>query len=471
MPMTIEEAYSVLGLRKNASEIEVKTAYKKLALKTHPDKNPGDQEAHQTFLRISEAYKRITDPSSFHDEDEGGGMASDDMERMFAHMFGHMGGGRGGMHFHVPSPEMLFFMMHMELFANEFDNHDDDEYYDYEDEDEDESEGKDEDEDDDDDDDMDMDDVFDDIFRGPIPGEVFIDFDDSPRRKAQKNVKIPKPLRKEKGGKMTAEERRRMDEELDELIAHIEGSQSNSGSKKKKGKREPLRKAQPPSPSKADDSKEEDEEATPCPAKSSNKKKKCRNNKKGSPTAAAAEGSNSTCDATEPMNISTTPPSSSFPAQAQATSSASHTQQTPSKPVKASTLDIRMQSTPMVEKESDDDDGWETESSDDMPYHRGGRGGAGNKYSDLNLFAHLLSSSIDQREPKKKSAKTKPAAKTEAAAPTPASVPSSSSAKNPAPHPLRSGPSSSSSATTNTAAATDNKRFISVGDHVIAQNK
>jgi molecular chaperone DnaJ len=57
--MTSVEAYSILGVQKSANEIEIKTAYKRLALQTHPDKNPNDLDASKNFHRVSEAYKRI----------------------------------------------------------------------------------------------------------------------------------------------------------------------------------------------------------------------------------------------------------------------------------------------------------------------------------------------------------------------------------------------------------------------------
>ena len=94
--MTSDEAYAILGVQKTANEIEIKTAYKRLALRTHPDKNPNDPDASKNFHRVSEAYKRITDPASFHDEDNDGEDISDaEAEMMFNMMFSEMFGGDG----------------------------------------------------------------------------------------------------------------------------------------------------------------------------------------------------------------------------------------------------------------------------------------------------------------------------------------------------------------------------------------
>ena len=54
--------YEVLGIAKGASEAEIKSAYRKLAKKYHPDLNPGDKTAEEKFKEVGEAYEVLSDP-------------------------------------------------------------------------------------------------------------------------------------------------------------------------------------------------------------------------------------------------------------------------------------------------------------------------------------------------------------------------------------------------------------------------
>ena len=58
-----ENLYSLLGVPKDAEAPAIKSAYKKLALKWHPDKNNGSEEATEMFKSISEAYAILSNPS------------------------------------------------------------------------------------------------------------------------------------------------------------------------------------------------------------------------------------------------------------------------------------------------------------------------------------------------------------------------------------------------------------------------
>lgn len=108
--MAKRDYYEVLGVNKDASDDEIKKAYKKMAIKYHPDRNPGDKKAEEMFKEAAEAYDVLRDANKRRQYDQfghegvggaagfgGAGMNVDDIFSMFGDIFGGRGfGGFGG---------------------------------------------------------------------------------------------------------------------------------------------------------------------------------------------------------------------------------------------------------------------------------------------------------------------------------------------------------------------------------------
>ena len=107
--MEKRDYYEVLGVSKSADATEIKKAYRKLALKYHPDKNPGDKEAEEKFKEAAEAYDVLSNEEKRRRYDQfghagvggagqggfGGGMSMDDIFSQFGDIFGSVGGFSG----------------------------------------------------------------------------------------------------------------------------------------------------------------------------------------------------------------------------------------------------------------------------------------------------------------------------------------------------------------------------------------
>lgn len=106
--MSKRDFYEVLDVARTADEGELKSAFRKLAMKFHPDKNPGDAEAEARFKELNEAYQTLSDPqkraaydrfghSAFEQGSGAGGFSGDfasSMSDIFEDLFGDMGGRR-----------------------------------------------------------------------------------------------------------------------------------------------------------------------------------------------------------------------------------------------------------------------------------------------------------------------------------------------------------------------------------------
>src|SRR5260370_41355074 len=96
--MEFQDYYKPLGVDRKASDAEMKSAYRKLARKFHPDVNPNNKEAEARFKQINEAYQVVSDPEKRKKYDELGadwehGVSQEEMMRRYAQQQSAAGAG------------------------------------------------------------------------------------------------------------------------------------------------------------------------------------------------------------------------------------------------------------------------------------------------------------------------------------------------------------------------------------------
>ena len=104
--MSKRDYYEVLGLGRDASEKDVKKAYKRLAMKYHPDRTKGDKDSEEKFKEVKEAYEVLNDAQKKAaydqfghagvDPNRGGGGGHQDFGHILGDVFGDIFGGGGG---------------------------------------------------------------------------------------------------------------------------------------------------------------------------------------------------------------------------------------------------------------------------------------------------------------------------------------------------------------------------------------